>query len=579
MTNTRRREVIERNRPEDPLIARIHDLITHYHGQELFDRATESLAALLDTRYAIIGELSRNGLQVQVRAFYSHGVIEREWAYELAGTPCQVVVEEARVCACPRGVRKRFPSGSLLDAWGADAYIGAPILGSKGEVIGVIAAFDEQPVEFNENDARVLEIVAQCISLELIERQHEETVHQLQQQLYQAQKMGSVGTLAGGVAHDFNNLLTGIMGFTELALTNLEAERELSEYLNQVMWLSGQARDLVRQLLLFSRPTPGLKERCDLHNFLDDLALLLRRTIPESIQIELVLTGGEVLIKANPPQLQQVLVNLAVNARDAMPLGGRLRIETKLTSVDDLVPPGRARADARRGRYVQLTVSDTGEGIPLQVQAHIFEPFFTTKEAGKGTGLGLSVVYGIVKAHGGWIEVESEVGRGTRFHIYLPLAEQATEAADAEADGKIVGGKETILLVEDDQMVLELARKMLEWLGYRVLIARDGQEVLDVYAERQDEIDLILLDVVMPRMSGQMTFSELRAMNPEVKILLVTGYSPEDVARDLLRQGAEGLVQKPYDFKILAQAVRHCLDQGRKSFATRSAVGWQDAVH
>jgi signal transduction histidine kinase/CheY-like chemotaxis protein len=576
MISTQGEKVISLERREDLLITRIHDLVAQYHGQTLFDQAAESLAELLETRYAIVGELSRNRLQVQVRAFYSQGIIERDWAYDLTGAPCQVVVEEARLCACPQGLRMLFPSDPLVSAWGGQSYIGAPILDGKGEVIGVVNAFDERPREFNERDARLVQIVAQCVSHELIERQHEETLRQLQQQLYQAQKLESVGTLAGGVAHDFNNLLTGIMGFTELALTSIDPKHEVAEYLNQVVWLSGQARDLVRQLLLFSRPSPGVKDRCNLHDFLDELALLLRRTIPESIQIELVLTGGEVLIEANPSQLQQVLVNLAVNARDAMTYGGRLRIETKLTSVDELVPPSRARSEVRRGKYVRLTVSDTGEGMPPHVQAHIFEPFFTTKEVGKGTGLGLAVVYGIVKAHGGWIEVESEVGRGTRFHLYLPLLEQGAQSAAAETEAGLIGGSETILLVEDDPMVLELARKMLEWLGYRVMIARDGREVLDVYAERQDEIDLILLDVVMPRTNGQRTLIDLRAINPEVKVLLVTGYSPEDVARELLRQGAEGLVQKPYDFKILAQAVRRCLDEGRKNLAASSKAGWQD---
>lgn len=551
------RDITERVRTEQRL-QRIYEIVSRYQGEELFARAAAALAELLGTAYAVIGEMEESSPRLRALAFYRQGEVEsRGLSYDPTGTPCQVVIEARQLYVIPQQASAQFPRLMELIGSPVESYIGAAITEDHERVLGIVCAFDPQPREFSETEARILQIVGQRIGAEIIRRRHEAAQRQLQEQLFQAQKMESVGTLAGGVAHDFNNLLTGIMGFTEVTLMELEADDPRSEYLRHVLSLSARARDLVRQLLLFSRPSAGEKERCSLPQFLRGMVELLRRTIPESIEIVLRTAPGDLFIEANPSQLQQVLLNLAINARDAMPDGGRLTIQLESVHRDDA--PGSPLL-ARTGRFARLTVSDTGEGIPPQILPHIFEPFFTTKEVGKGTGLGLSVVYGIIKAHDGWVEVESTVGQGTHFHIYLPQIEPVETAVPSLTDSPLVGGNETILVVEDEPVVLKLGQQILDKLGYRVLVARDGREAVHIFRQHHQQIDLVLLDVVMPQKSGQRAFYELREINPGTKIVLVTGYSPEDVADELMQQGALAIVQKPYDLKTLARVVRQCLD-------------------
>lgn len=527
-------------------LARIYEVMMRYRGQELFEQAARALAELLDTRYAIIGELDKKCQSVRALAFYKCGALERDLQYDLEGTPCQDVLKDASPYAYPGGAYRLFPRDQFLVALGIESYIGAPLVDGAGNIIGIVNAFDERPKHFNDSDLHLLQIVGQRVGIE-IERGHsEEAYRKLQEQLFQAQKMEVVGTLAGGIAHDFNNLLTGIIGFAEMAAMKIGHAHEANQYLKQVLQLGARARDLIERLLLFSRPKTGERQLCNLGEFLKDVVRLLERTIPEDIQVELV-ADPDIYVEVNLSQLEQVMINLAVNARDAMPEGGRLLIE----------------AVALPTNFARITVSDTGCGIPQDVLAHIFEPFFTTKGVGKGTGLGLSVAYGIVKAHGGWIEVESQVGRGSSFHIYLPGARgAATETAQIAVGQEEVqmGRGETVLIVEDEPAVLELGRQILQSLGYRAMVARDGLEGISIYAEHKDQIDLVLLDIVMPRMGGQKVFEELRGINPGVKVLLVTGYSPEEIADELLKRGAAGLIQKPYDLKALARAIRNALD-------------------
>lgn len=554
--------IIERKRAEEAErrvrehLERIYDLVSRFQRQELFDQAARMLARLFEVEYAVLGVMEEGGTRVRALAFYSEGEIRYDLSYALRGTPCENVLSRAQWCAYPRGAWATFPEDEILAALRVESYIGAPILGSDGAVLGVIAAFGTRPRMFTESDAHLLQIIGQRVGIEIERLREEEARLKLQEQLYHAQKMESIGTLAGGVAHDFNNILTGMMGFAELALLELGPRHAIAEHVRHILSLGARARDLVRQLLLFSRPSTGERQACDLQGLLSEFAALLGRTLPEHIEIELDLPQEGLVIEANPSQLQQVLLNIAVNARDAMPGGGRLRIEARSVTVDSPPVP-----HVRPGRFVRVTLADTGSGIPPHILPHIFEPFFTTKEVGRGTGLGLAVAYGIIKAHGGWIDVESEVGRGTRFHLHLPALASRPLAGEPSGDEEEPrGGHETILLIEDEAIILELGRQMLQSLGYHVLTARDGQEGVALYAAWHAHIDLILLDVVMPRMSGREAFQQLRRINPKAKILLITGYSPEHVAAELLAQGALGVVQKPYERKELARAVRRALD-------------------
>ncbi|MBI3951054.1 MAG: PAS domain S-box protein [Acidobacteria bacterium] len=379
----------------------------------------------------------------------------------------------------------------------------------------------------------------------------------LEAQLLQAQKLESLGTLVGGIAHDFNNMLTGILGFAQLLLRDVEPTTNVYEGLRRIESLSERAADMVRQLLAFSRQDVSQKKNLALHPFLKEIGKLLRRMIPENIEIELTLASADFMIEADPTQLHQVVMNLAVNARDAMPEGGRLRIETARVELDDTFCHGHP--GIQPGRYVRLSVSDTGTGVAPEIRSRIFDPFFTTKPVGKGTGLGLPVVYGIVKNHSGAIEVESEVGRGATVQIYLPLTEKVVVTEERPSD-EIIRGTETILLVEDEPTVVALGQTALQQFGYRVLTASNGLEAIAVYRQHRDEIALVILDVVMPRMGGREAFKELKRLNPGVRVLLATAYAPEEVGEELLDQGVYGLLRKPYQIDELAQAVRAALE-------------------
>jgi signal transduction histidine kinase/ActR/RegA family two-component response regulator len=382
---------------------------------------------------------------------------------------------------------------------------------------------------------------------------------ELEAQLLQAQKLESLGTLVGGIAHDFNNMLSGILGFSQLMMEEIAPTSPVYEGLQRIEVLSERAAEMIKQMLAFSRRGMVQKTNLWLHPFLKEVAKLLERIIPENIEVELGLAADRLTVEADPTQLQQMVMNLAVNARDAMPDGGRLRLETARVELGEEFC--RAHPDARPGSYVRLGVSDSGTGIAPEIRSRIFDPFFTTKEAGKGTGLGLSVVYGIVKNHGGAIEMESEPGRGTAFHVYLPLA-AAPAVAEEPPPLETRRGKETILLVDDEAIVLEVGKMALERMGYRVLIAHDGLEAIQVYREHQANVSLVLMDVVMPKLGGREAFLELKRLNPQIKVLMATGYNSSNAPlNELLTDGVCGLIVKPYHIRKLAQTVRAALEQ------------------
>lgn len=380
-----------------------------------------------------------------------------------------------------------------------------------------------------------------------------------QEQILQQERLAAVGQLAAGIAHDFNNILTGILGFSELLLLQKEISEGAQRQVKHIVKQSKRAAALVRQILDFSRISVPHSQYLDLSPFLEEAVSFLKRTIPEKIHINLKVGPGEHLVNADPAQIQQVLTNLAVNARDAMPQGGDLLFhlfDFELKPGDK--PPYKLM---KPGTWVALSVSDTGVGIPTGVLHRVFEPFFTTKDVGKGTGLGLAQVYGIVKQHNGYIDVISQEGQGTTFTFYLP-ALPGEMSFTAEIPANIVTGNgETILLVEDEPTVLAVGEKMLEYLGYQVLTATDGKEALIIYEKYKDQIALVLLDMVMPGMDGLEVLGAMRVQNPEVKVLIITGYSSREVAQTMLAQGAVNWLHKPLEVTSLAQAVNQALEK------------------
>jgi PAS domain S-box-containing protein len=426
-----------------------------------------------------------------------------------------------------RGLRHRRKDGSLID-------------------VEVLA----HPVTFAGRSARL--VLAKDVTERL----------RLEQQLRQAQKMEAVGRLAGGVAHDFNNILTAILGSAELLIQDLPEGHEHRIDAEEIRRAAQRAADLTRQLLAFSRQQVLAPKVLDVNAVVQGVERMLRRLIGENIELRTTLARDLGAVRADPSQLEQVILNLAVNARDAMPQGGKLTIETAHADLDEDYAP----ATAGTGRHVLLAVSDTGTGMDEATRAHLFEPFYTTKEIGRGTGLGLATVYGVVKQSGGHIWVYSEPGHGSTFKIYLPTVAESPEpvvTAEQLAVREAAGGTETILLVEDEQIVRSLARRVLIQQGYTVLDAPAGPEALALSDAHTGEIHLLLTDVVMPGIGGRELARRFAARRPDAGVLYLSGYSDDAILRHGLLDPGTFFLQKPFTPQALTHKVREVLDAGR----------------
>ena len=386
-------------------------------------------------------------------------------------------------------------------------------------------------------------------------------VRRMEEQLRQSQKMEAVGRLAGGVAHDFNNLLTAISGYSDLLLHRLPEYSTLRRDVEEIRKAGDRAAALTRQLLAFSRRQVLQPKVLDLNGVVTKMGQMLRRLIGEDIELSIDLSPSLSRVKADPGQIEQVIVNLAVNARDAMPDGGRITIAT----ADAELSPAYAAAHpgVRPGPHVLLSVADTGQGMSDETQAHLFEPFFTTKERGKGTGLGLATVYGIVQQSGGHIRVNSAADRGSTFLIYLPRVEAPEDGAQG-TDRPLLPhpspGTETVLLAEDEEVVRRLAREILSGNGYKVLEAGNGREALLLSEAHRGEIHLLLTDVVMPKMSGRELCERIRLLRPGIRILYMSGYTDDAILRDGVLEDGIPFLQKPFTPEALARKVREVLD-------------------
>jgi nitrogen-specific signal transduction histidine kinase len=380
----------------------------------------------------------------------------------------------------------------------------------------------------------------------------------LEEQIRQAQKMEAVGRLAGGVAHDFNNLLTAISGYSDFLLRRLGPQHPLRKDAEEIQRAAARAASLTRQLLAFSRRQVLEPKVIDLNLVVTDMEKMLRRLIGEHIELATSLDPALGRVRADRGQIEQVLLNLAVNARDAMPGGGRVTIETRNVDLDAAY--ARDHVGIEPGAYVLLCVSDTGVGMDDETRLHIFEPFFTTKAGGSGTGLGLSTVYGIVRQSGGSIEVASEPGRGAAFKVYLPRVEgtAAPLAAPKPAGPDLAAGTGTVLVVEDEEIVRSLARRILETAGYRVLEAADPHTALEICDRFAGPIDLLLTDIVMPKMSGRVLAERVAERRPEVRTLFMSAYAEAAVAREA---GGEDLawIEKPFTVDMLTRKVQEVL--------------------
>ncbi len=459
----------------------------------------------------------------------------------------------------------------------ARAFAGAPFAGLVTGLAGAVCVLEDKPRCWAARELAALEDVAAAaassLELESVHRgteqmerelqrereQAEEELRRREAQLRHVQKMEAVGRLAGGIAHDFNNLLTAIRGNAELLLLELGEGHPSCGDAREIRRAVDRAARLTAQLLTFSRHEARQPHLIDLNEIVAETESMLRRLIGEDVQLSMRLRA-EGHIFADPGQIQQILVNLVVNSRDAMQTGGRVTVETETVRVSG--PRNAGRSLVQPGEYVALRVQDDGHGVPAEVQSRIFEPFFTTKEIGRGTGLGLATVYGIVQQSGGTVWVTSEPGQDTVFHVLLPRAEEApgADAEPAVEEGDELCGNETILLVEDEAAVRETVRRALAGAGYRVVVAADAREGIRLCSETDPRPDVVVTDVVMPRMSGPDMIRRLRLQDPELRALYVSGYADDPSTLDLLLRPATPFLQKPFALSSLLTEVRKLLD-------------------
>jgi len=381
----------------------------------------------------------------------------------------------------------------------------------------------------------------------------EEERGRLQERLFQAQKMEALGTLAGGIAHDFNNLLGVILGFASIVRLRLAPSDPLLEFVKMIEQSAGRGADLARQLLGLGRQGKRDSIPIRMGDVLGHVVRIITSTFDRRIQVQTRTESGPLWVDANPGQLEQAILNLCINARDAMPEGGVLALESSRVTLGE--GDSSRPSHCLPGNYARITVRDTGVGIAPHVLGRIFDPFFTTKEPGRGSGLGLSMVYGMASGAGGFVQVESEVGLGSAFSIHLPLKGPPVERTVAARSSVLEAGTGTVLVVDDEPMVLAFIEEALKKLGYKVLTVVDGQQACEVYSSHSNQIDMVLLDMVMPGTTGLEVCRRLRGINPKVKVILSSGYSSGDVAREARLAGAMGFIGKPYSLEELSSAL------------------------
>ena len=421
-----------------------------------------------------------------------------------------------------------------------------PIIDSGAPIVDANGRFHGSVVVFQDDTAR---------------REAEQALKDTEHRQQQSQKLEAIGTLTGGVAHDFNNLLTAILGYTQLAMLRLSSDPKTLDYLVQVEKAGNRAAELTRKLLAFSRRQKLESRIVNLNDSIGDILTLLERIIGEHIRVTFKRDESLRSVNADPSQIEQAVMNLSLNARDAMPKGGRLIIETRNVSLDEHYC--RQYPTCEPGEYVQVLVSDTGTGMDQETLDRIFEPFFTTKDVDKGTGLGLSLVYGIVKQHRGHINVYSEPGRGTTFKFYIPVASESMEEIHRSIHPAATGGPETILVADDEEALRNLSSDVLKALGYSVILAQNGDEAMEIFSQQGDTIDLLLLDVVMPGTGGIEAYRKITASGATVPVVFMTGYSSEVLDNSkagMIDIDLLPIIQKPYTLDALGRIVRETLD-------------------
>jgi len=513
----------------------------------LMREAARAVVEILGVELADIFELKADGVGLDLRASVGREEAESvddedaQAVYTLAASEPVLVENYSR--------EERF----IPSPWQAAAKSGATVVIEGGDqAYGVLGAYTAGDHPFSVDSIQFLQAVAHVLAAAIARRR----AQRLESQLHQNQRLEAVGQLAGGVAHDFNNLLVVILNYAEFLLDRVE-DKELREDIGEIKTAADRAAALTHQLLVFSRREVVVPETVDLNEVVVETEGLLRKTLQEHIELVHSFAEGLWMVRLGSGQAEQILVNLLVNARNAMPEGGTVDVKTENL---ELGSGHNKEASLTDGQYVRLTVADTGTGMGEDVAAQAFDPFFTTRKDDGGTGLGLATVYGIVKEAGGHIEVYTEPGHGTAFKVYLPaIVDETATLAASEARQAVAASGQTILLVEDEENVRKLAKRILTENGYEILTAVDGQGALDLAAKHEGPIDLLLTDVVMPRLSGPQLARQLKELRPQLQALYMSGYTGEVISRHGIVEEGVALIEKPFDAKGLLYAVSNAL--------------------
>lgn len=550
------RNLSDRHTAEDPLRSIVAGTAGAI-GEDFFPSLVRHLAQIFSVRFAVVAELVEpERTQARTLAFWSGEGIAGNLTYDLAGTPCARVAR-GDTCYYPEGIQQLFPDDPWLREVGAEGYIGTPLRDSTGRIIGLVEVLDAAPIYRSRDVGSIMQIFAARAAAELERVRIERELHRNRELLLQSQKLEGIGRLAGGVAHDFNNLLTAMLGFSESALETLPDDAPARADLLQIRRAALSASGLTAQLLTFARRQAVAPRVLDLGELLQELRPLLTQLLGEGIALEYRIPAALWPIEADPGQLEQVLVNLTRNAREAMPRGGTLQVTLDHLAGGTAAVPGHS--PGAEGDWVRLTFADTGVGMSAETLALAFEPFFTTKDA--GAGLGLATCHGIIRRVGGQIWAESDRDEGTRIVILLPRTRRVPAPAPSDAAAAPAPGTETILVVEDEPAVRRLAVRALTRLGYQVIAAADGEEGLAAAAALDGPLHLVVSDVLLPRLNGPEMVRTLLERTPETKVLFVSGF-----ANDSLELGGHGelthpFLPKPYLTTTLTAKVREILDR------------------
>jgi len=553
-------DVTARRRAEETLRSVVEGT-SSVTGANFFESLVGRLASALQTKFAFVAEYTDIPDKMsRTLAFWASGDIGDNVDFRTTGGPCEQVLA-GELLFVSEGVLDRFPNNETLRMMGPESYLGVPLVSSSGAVIGHLAVMDDKPMEPKGELIPILKIFSARAAAELERKQTEETLHKQEEALRQSQKMEALGTLAGGLAHDYNNLMSVITLYSEILADRVdESDSICRDAVDEIEKVSERAASLGQQLLAFSRKQVLEPKVLDLAALVSETKSMLRRLLSEDIDLHTSDECRRGTVMADEGQIQQILFLLAANARDAMISGGRLSIETKNAEISPAF--AERYPDLRAGSYVSLIVSDTGAGMDASIRDRVFEPFFTTKAKGSGTGLGLATVYGIVNQSGGAVVVNSEPGQGTSFNIYLPRVDVGRVSSNEAETQKLPDGSETILLVEDENALRRALNMALTQLGYKVLEADSGMSALTIAAEYASKIDLVVTDVVMPKMSGPQLVKQLPASQSGARVIYISGHADEAITGHGVFGRDVAFLAKPFSSGALARKIRKVLDGG-----------------